>query len=300
MNWGQLRFQIRQTFPDASLDLIEEWINTRYEQVLAATDWIGLRAHSILQTTAAHLSGADTVMLTVGLASVQVTGATWTEAAIWKRFYRKGDSTVYTVAAVGSGYLTLDRPYEGNGSMTAGTVLSAQGYVLMQNIYALPDDCRNVVAIMNPETFLPLQSISKRDLDAITGTRATTGSPARFSIYDDTADGIHQVELYPPPQYERGLEVEYMRAAPGFDGTNLEDSPMPFISSAVMLHGVRADAAVAFGNDGKVAFHEAKFQEELGRLLRVEHQHRREQTGFSVDARYTRHRGRRAGSILHF
>jgi hypothetical protein len=294
MTWGQLRLQLQTSAPGISLDLLDEWLNTRYEQVLEATDWMGLKAHATIQTQAAYQSATDTVTLTVGSAAVTGVGTAWTGAITGQRFYRPGDTAIYTAAQVSGTSLTLDRPYEGNGSNAAGTVYAGSAYVLMQNVYQLPSDCRSVVTVLNPVNDLPMQAMTKDGLDASAGPRTLVNDPQCYAAYDDSPETsppvLHQIEFYPPPLRARGCPMEYLRAALGFDGGNTSGSPLPFVSNSVLLAGVRADIQLHLKDFNAAKGYEAMYQEELARLLRVEHQQRRTKTALKMAPRFTRHR----------
>jgi hypothetical protein len=303
MTWAQLRFQLLQTAPGLPLDLFDAWLNGRYEQVLEATDWTGLKAHATIATQAAYQSSTDTATLTAGNAGVAGVGTAWTPGLVGQQFYRPGDSATYAVTAVGGATaLTLDRPYEGNGVDAAGTVYAGASYVFMQNVYALPADCSSVIEILDPATGFPLTPFSKSELDASAGPRTLVNDPASYAVYDDSPETnppvLHQVELFPPPLHARGMALAYRRAAAGFDGTDTYASPLPWVSTSVMLYGARADLAVYQGKFVQAAAYEKKFQEELARLLLVEHAQRREKPKLRMAGRFTRHRLARAGRGL--
>jgi hypothetical protein len=302
MTWGQIRFQLLQSTPGLSLDLLDAWLNSRYEQVLESGDWTGIHARSILETTAAYQSATDSVTLTVGSTAVVGSGTAWTRAATQGfKFYRPGDTALYTVTAwTDATHFTLDRPYEGNGVDATGTVYAGAEYVLMQNVYALPPDCRSVERILDPVTGYRLAQLTPGELDAAAGTRTLIDDPQSFAAIEDQPESIgyspqHQVELYPPPRLARGFTVEYVRAPYGFDGTNQTASPLPFVSQSVLLFGVRADIATHLGKLPQAAAYEAKFQEELLRLLRIEHTQRRAKPTLHMADRFTRHRMARSG-----
>jgi len=299
MTWGQLRLQLQTSAPAISLDLLDEWLNTRYTAVLEATDWIGLKAHAMVQTLAAYQSGADSITATVGSNAVTGLGTAWTNAITGLKFYIPGETVIYTATWVSGTSLTLDRPFEGiNGTDPAGTVYAAQAYVFMQNVYPLPADCRSIVTVLDPFTDLPMQPFTKDGMDASAGNRATIGYPKAWAEYDDSPEVsppvLHQIELYPPPVDARGFPLEYLRAAFSFDGTNTASSPLPFVSGAVLLHGVRADIALHMELYTKATGYEAQYERELQRLLLVEHAQRRTKTAMKMAARFTRHRLARA------
>jgi hypothetical protein len=304
--WGQLRFLLQNGAPGVSVDLIDGYLNSRYEQVLGAHDWMGLNAPATLQTTAAYLSAnnSDSVNLTVGSNAVVGVGTTWTSTITGLKFFRPGDTAIYTVTYITGTSATLDRAYEGVGWETPGTAYAAADYVLMQNVYALPADCSAAVTILDPVTLSPLNSFSKAQLDECAGTRAMVGQPASYAVCDDTPEAappvLHQVELYPPPLTARGYPLEYDRAAFGWDGQSTGNSPLPFVTDTVMLEGVRADIAAHLAAAAQGAavgamltlakLHEAKFQEEVRRLIGKELKQRKKKVPMQMAGRFTRHR----------
>ena len=294
MTWGQLRFQLQASALGVSLDLIDEWLNTRYEQVLEATDWQGLRYHATLQTQAAYQSTTDTVTLTTGSNAVTGSGTTWTSAITGKKFYRPGDSVTYTATYVSATSLTLDRVYEGNGTEATGTVYSARSYVFMQNVYSLPSDVRSIVSILDPVTGRPLDEMSKDELDASAGPRTLVADPKAYAPIEDSAETsppvIKQLEFYPPPLHARGFPLQYLHTATAFDGGNTSGSPLPFVSNTVLLAGVRADIATHLEQAAKSVKYESEFTRELNRLLMVEMGQRRKKTPIRMAERFTRHR----------
>lgn len=303
MTWGQLRLQLQTSAPEIPLDLLDEWLNTRYAAVLDATDWIGRKAHAMIQTQAAYQSGTDTVTATVGSNAITSLGTTWTIAITGQKFYIPGDTAVYTATYVSGTSLTIDRPYEGNGSDAPGTVYAKASYVFMQNVYTLPADSDSVVTVLDPITGEPLQSFTKDGLDASVGARTLVGYPQSWAEYDDSPESsppvLHQIELYPPPLYARGFPLEYLRNANAFDGISTSLSPLPFISSNVLLYGCRADIQLHLENYKKAEGYELQFEGELARLLRVEHQQRRVKTSVKMASRFTRHRMARAARGLN-
>jgi hypothetical protein len=241
-------------------------------------------------------------MLTVGSAGVTGQGTAWTSAITGLKFYRPGDTVIYTVAYVGAAALTLDRPYEGPGTDSAGTVYAGAAYVLMQNVYALPSDVATITSVLDPISGLPLERLSKDELDASAGVRTLVQDPSIFAAYDDTGESnppvLHQIEFYPPPLRSRGFPLEYIHAAAAFDGATTGASPLPFVSQTVLLYGCRADIAAHLKDYDGAKLYETKFQEELARMLRVEHQQRRKKPVLQMASRFTRHRMQRAGRGL--
>ena len=297
MTFGQIRLNLLTTNPGIPLDLLDEWIDSRYFSVLQATDWIGLKGHTTLETTAAYQSGADTVTATVGQTAIAGLGTAWAAGQTGLIFYIPGDVAVYTITFVSPTQITLDRPYEGRGGAPVGEVYAASPYVIVQDIYPMPTDCGSVVTILNPGGY-PLQPFTKDALDRSAGTRARLGYPGAWAEYDDSPPTappvVHRIQLSPPPVHAVGFSVEYLRVAQGFDGRTLTASPLPWVTPTVILAGVRADIAMFEEKLPRAMGYEAQFGRELARMLLVEHSQRRVKAAMSMAGRFTRHRMERA------
>jgi hypothetical protein len=294
MTWGQIRLLCQKSAPEVDLDLIDGWLNTRYEKVLQATDWTGIGAHATIQTTAAYQSGADSATFTVGSTAVIGSLTAWTAAISGQKIYRPGDTVTYTATYFSATALTLDRPYEGIDPDAPGTLYAAAAYVFFQDIYPLPGDCSSVIEILNPQTGFPLDQMSKFEMDACVGERTLVDTPEIFAVCDDSPETappvIHQVQFYPPPLFGRGFKIHYRRAALGFDGGDTSASPLPFLGSLVLIAGVRADIFKHLGKLQQGLAYEAEFKDALADLVRAEHQQRKKKPVMKMAPRFTRHR----------
>jgi hypothetical protein len=298
--WGQLRFNILQSSPGISITLVDEWLNSRYEQVLQATDWTGLHAETTLQTVAAIESDTDTVDLTVGSNAVAGLGTAFTSNMVGRRFYRPGDNPVYTIAACSiPTAITLDRPYEGRANDPPGVVYEQSPYVVMQHVYPLPEDCRAIERLYDATYQYPMEHMTAGELAESGGPVTHLGDPKIYAEVEDTPEVIgqttlHQVQLSPAPRYARGHVLEYLRDPFLFNGLNLRQSPLPFVSTAALMYGVRADIALYQGKIQLASAYESKFKTELTALLQVEHSQRRTPATIRMAPRFTRHRMERA------
>lgn len=209
------------------------------------------------------------------------------------------------VTAISTISFTLDRPYEGNGVDPVGTGYLQSPYVYMQHIYVLPADVRTVMTCLDPVTGFPLKPFSKDNLDSSVGPRTLVQDPQSYAIYDDTNELTppvqHQIEFFPPPLYARGIVIEYLHAAAGWDGSTTSASPMPWVSDEVLIEGCRADIARYLAGQTENAQraqiyilqakdYEAQFDANLHRLLMVEHSQRRTRVPLQMAPRFTRHR----------
>jgi hypothetical protein len=311
MTWGQIRLQLQTSAPGVSLDLLDEFLNARYEQVLEATNWKGLKYRTTIETVAAYQSTTDTVTFTVGSTAVTGSGTTWTSLKLAnQQIYRPGDAVVYTPTYVSGTSLTLDRPYEGTGIDAAGTVYAGAAYVFMQDIYPLPSDVRSIVpdGVGDPTTGFLQGYLSIAEMEASCGPRTLVETPTSYAMYDDSPEAsppvVHQIRFYPPPLNARGIPVEYVHLATVFDGSSTGGSPLPFVSNTVLLEGCRADIQLYLASQAEGAAvgahataakgYELKFERELARLLLVEHAQRRKIVAMKMADRFTRHRLERA------
>ncbi|GEM_PF-2899540 len=310
MTWGQLRFNLQTGAPGVSPDLLDGYLNERYEQLLEACKWKGIDYRTTVQTIAAYQSVADKVTLTVGSINVTGVGTTWTQPATnGMTFYVPGDTVVYTFTWLTSTSGTLDRPYEGNGIDPAGTSYPNRSYVFMQDVYALPADVGTIIEVINPVTGFTMPRMTDEELNRSSGTRTLVQDPVTWAPYDDTNENItatvsHQIRFYPPPLNARGIVVKYGHVVNGFDGSNTNASPLPFISNSALLSGCRASIETylaskttgaemaAHLNAAKVYL--AEWNVEFNRLLLLEFSQRRKKTPMKMASRFTRHRVDRA------
>ena len=300
MTWGQLRMQLQVSAPGAELDLLDEFLNATYEEILSATDWGQfLDQHYTIETQAAYLSTTDHVTLTVGQAGVVGVGTSWTSALVGSWFYRPGDNAIYLVSAVVSTTsLTLDRVYEGVSNNAAGTIYSGASYVTMQHIYKLPGDVGAIVSIIDPVTGYPLNPLSRKQMDDSAGPRTLVGDPKSFCPYESSPESLgavfHQVEFYPPPKFAKGFSMEYVHAATGFDGATTSNSPLPFVTTTLLLNGARAKINAHLEKSQKALFYATQFENELNKLMLKVHREKPPAT-LQMANRFTRHRLVRAG-----
>jgi hypothetical protein len=290
------------------MDLCEEWLNGRYLAVLESSEWSALRARFTLQTTAAYQSAStnpvtDTVTLTVGSTAVTGSGTNWPSTYTGMRFYRQGDTAIYTATILTATTLTLDRPYEGHGIDAAGVVYAGSSYVFMRNVYALPADCRAVLEVMDADTGYPLVPHTPAELDLSAGPRTIIDYPKSWAVVEDTPQTqppaaptavVHQIELYPPPRLARGYSCAYTRDPNLFNGINLNTGPLPFVTQSVLLYGARADLALWQGKLPQAAAYEASFNRELKQLQLVDASQRKQDGTLRMSSRFTRHRMERA------
>lgn len=301
--WGQIRLLLQQSFPGVSLDTIDEKINSRYALILSLLDWKGLEKSGTIETVAAIDTG--TVTLTNGSEAVSGAGTNWTSAITGMQLELPDRPELYTVTFVDATALVLDRPFEGPTSPSGGG-----GYTLLQSIYALPKDCRNLRVITNPVTGRELIQKSELGFAEQIGFPRMEGVAEMYIPQPDLIDPntgfvlAQQIRLYPLPRLARGYPIVYEQMAPGFDGANTSLGPLQFVSDAALLAGCKADLELEkeTPNMAKVQGYEAGFQKQFTGMLHVEND-KRPSVPLRMHPAYTRHRAVRllrnyGGSIL--
>ena len=289
-SFGQIRLLLQQFAPGVSLDTIDQAINARYGLMLSLMEWKGLEASGVLETTAAICTG--TVTATQGSNTVAGVATGWTNAITGMQLLADGTSPLYTVTFVGPTSLTLDRAFEG-ASIAAG------GYTLLQSVYPLPSDCRNLRVITSPVTGLELTPMTELEFAQLVGFGDLRGVAAtKYIPQPDLRDPVTQavlsqrIKLYPLPTRALGYPIVYEQTATGFDGTNTSAGPLPFVSDAALLAGCRADLATEAGNLNAAGAYEAQFQKHFIGMIHVENR-KREPCAPRLDPTYTEHRTRR-------
>jgi hypothetical protein len=259
--WGQLRFEISKFAAGIDLQLVNEWLNSAYREVLDHHSWKGLEKDAVLLTVAPYTTGSVTV--TAGSTAVTGASTVWTDAMTGRRFRKAGDSSVYTFTRLTATTGTLDRAYEGDTA--AGAAYSIE----LQSRAAFGRMAPSLTYYGEPAFYIPVADSDELDPPV-----------------------LHEVELYPVPNQAAGYPYTYQKATVQFDGTNTSDYPLPWVSEDAIMAGAKArvlrhqkdyvgsqtEAAIALG------FRQQMFTQEKRR------------TGperIVMAERYTRHRRRR-------
>ncbi len=214
MTYGTLKLRLTKAFPGISLDLIEGWINDRYEEILGELPWSRLNVQAVLETTAPYITG--TVSVTLGSNAVVGTGTTWTSAMSGRAFRvpgagltgdgdsDDGGAPPYTFTYVSATTATLDRTFEGPSAATAA-------YSISQSIYPMPAACRMLEANAFSSFFGRMERLDRSQLNQTDPQRTATGTPqAWVSTMDDSSVPPNmQVELWPTPDRAIGIPFTY-------------------------------------------------------------------------------------------
>jgi len=286
-NWGQIAFELTkfaQANGVADLDLIEGWINSAYNEVLEARDWQGLTANGLITTAAKYDTG--TAAVTAGSAAVVGTTTVWTSDMDGRQFRVAGRNEMYTLTFVDATHLTLDRAYE-------GTDEAAAGYAIFQNVYRLPTDVKYLEPPRNVQSQIPLTKLSRTQLDSADPSRVLFGPPRYYCLDADSDEAtppvVHQVELYPIPDATETLPYQYIRATAGYDGTNRDTGPLPFVSDDAILSGAKVRALKHVKDYGGAAL-EKQEQQELLRNMHTTETYRTGGQRIQIAERFVRHR----------
>jgi hypothetical protein len=202
MTYGQLKKRLVAAFPGISLDLIEGWINDRYAEILGELPWTRLNLQANLQTIAPYSTG--TVAVTLGSAAVTLTAGVFTAAMTTRAFRAAGRDEFYRFTYVSATTGTLDRVYEGPAA-TAAT------YVIFQNVYVLPSDCRLLEDDAFSTSWGTLTRMAHGQLNDADPTRAVTGKPQIWASYmdDSSTPPLMRIELVPYPDLAIGIPFTY-------------------------------------------------------------------------------------------
>lgn len=284
-SWGTLRLLLQQDFPAVSHDKLDAQINARYSMIVGLQDWKGLEKSARIETVAAIRTG--TLTTTQGSTAVVGQSTSWPSTITGMQLLVNGSSKLYTATYVDGSALTLDRPFE-DDSVTAG------GYTLLQSIYVLPDDCRQLRVISNPWTGNALDEMTEIEFRQKVGLPTLQGTADYFIPQPDTIDTgngqtVQAIRLYPLPTLAQGYPILYEQAAPGFDGVSTNAGPLAFVSDFAILEGARASLHT---DTAQVAKHEALYQKHLQTMIHQDNE-RRSSHEVRMDQAYTRHRDAR-------
>jgi hypothetical protein len=288
--WGQIRFELAKFRPGFDTQLITQFINASYAELLDYHNWKGLEADAVIQTVAPYTTG--TVNLTNGSTAVSGVGTVFTASMTGMFFRNDSDNAYYTFTFVDATDFTLDRPYEGT-STTAG---QGAAFHVFQNIYALPAGVKYIQLMTNLHLPMEMTVKTKHELHEMSPNLSIYGEPEFYAPECDTPEDappvLHAVEIYPIPNVFEGLPYTYQKAAVAFDGTNTSSYPMPWVS----------DDAIAAGAKARMLNHEQSYAGEAAQLNRFKTLRDRmmavevERNGpirMKMAPRFTRHRVRR-------
>jgi len=281
--YGELRARLAQMAPGIPLDLLDGWIQDRYQSILDRLNWQRLEVRQTLQTVAEFNTG--TVDATNAATALTGTGTGWT-AGLSNRLIRIAERPeYYNFTYVGATSATLERGYE--GETAAGL-----SYRINQSVYGFSADTRYVEAVVSFETGLPLLKSSPAELNRLDGARQVYGTPSRWAPFMDTFTDppAPQIELWPVSVTAEGFLVELVTevAALGATGVSL----LPWVRPAALVEGVMADIRRHEKDHNSAREHEAAHNARVIEMAAVE-AHRQGPVAFRQPDCYTAHRRKR-------
>jgi len=259
--YGEIRFRLIKLLPLVDLDIIEGWINDRYQQILDRVDWRRKLVVSTFQTASEHSDG--TISATAKNAAVTGSGTNWTSEMDGRMIRIAEGNEFYGFTYSSPTDATLDRGFEGS----TGSGLS---YRINQNVIKMPLDVRLVQSVESFETGARLQRLSLVELNALDPKRSKYGSPTYWCPYMDahTDPPVVQIELYPVPTEVKGFRVEVIaeQDIPSGSSTTI----LPWVRPAALIAGVQADAAALAGNLAGASYYEAIFEKHVSEMGNIE------------------------------
>lgn len=166
-----------------------------------------------------------------------------------------------------------------------------------QAVYALPADCKILEGIRSPQTGRPLDRVSRERLNEMDAARAATGHPTHYAPYmeDESDPPRMQVELWPTPDAEVDLPLEYIEEAPSLSATSV--TMLPWVRPAALIAGVSADACLHLAKEQPgmlvlVDRYERRFESAVADMERTACLEQPSEQIRMAD-RFTRHRARR-------
>lgn len=242
MTWGDIALQLLTFAPSGTpMHVIHGYMKIAYDAILSHRRWRRLDTEGLLFVKGPFMGG--TVAVTGGLATVTLTGATWTSALDQFKFRTDGSTEWYRFTWLTATTGELDRAYEGE---TAAAI----GYRLFQNEYELPDDWRSVKSITNPRLGVPLSRKSHEWMMANDPQENRFGSPVYFNHAASTTDPAKQrIRFFPTPDADLTLPHTYRTIVEGFDESDMKTSPLPWISAGAIIAHAKAAIALELKKD---------------------------------------------------
>ncbi len=263
MTFGQLRFALSKFAPGVDPDLLDQWINARYEALWNFHHWLGRERDATLITVAPYSTG--TVDLVNGSTSVAGSATTFTAGMTGRRIRIGGRSEWYTFTYVSAVSGTLDRPFEGDTD-------TGLAFEIFQNVYDLAADLEHLLPIRATHRPGQLSLWTQERLDGEAPSRPARGTPEIYAYAPTGAnqDGttLYRVELYPVPDAARGLPYKYRQRFARLTDTS---TVLPdWISTACLMAGVQSDICGAAKDYTGKATYQADHDRERASMLREE------------------------------
>lgn len=289
MTFGEIRFQLSKRCPGTDPDLIDGFVNSAYQSIMARTSWKGLEADAWIQTVAPYETG--TIALVAGALPFTGAGTTFTAAMNQRGVYIPGRQETYRSNFIDATHGALDRPFEGGSSATAG-------YKLYQDIYELPDDFARPFMAKNERVSRELQHWDRKDVERLLVAHHVFAEPQIYSLVTpgpfpelnaDFENDRKRARLYPIPLYAAGYPYTYIRSVPVLAEGDTEVEILPWVSTKALLDLARGEVEADKKNYTGAAFYRAEAEPEISKMLLADAKLRGPQQ-IRMAQQYTRHR----------
>ena len=233
-NFRQQIGEVLQWNPEANALMVKSWLNNAYRQILDKRLWYGLMVRGQIQVPNVYTTGTAT--FTLGSATVQGYGTSWTTDMIGRQI-RSGFSTgFYNIAAVDASNqkITLDLPW-GNPTVTQA------GYTIMQVWVTLGYNIKMVLWAVNQRQGYPLAvNVPQKYVNARDTWRTTTGWTRWLVNMPPSAKGEPMYELWPAPTFQQAFPFcAYTQTRDMEEDT---DYPAAFVRSDILVKEAVKDA----------------------------------------------------------
>ena len=281
MTYGEIKLQLSKLLPGIDPELVEGWIQGRYQRILDTIPWKRQEGESVLQAPASYAIGTLTVTQGSNVVTSDGTTPTVFTAAMNGLMIRiAAQAEYYQFTYVSPTVGNLDRGYEGPDA-TAAT------YRIDQAIYLLPTNCR-IVRQVRPfhNDWKPLELVSPAELNRIRPSRNYYGTP-RYACptWDNSSDPPQmQLELYPVPDVPDTSStllswgVDYIFEEAELDRNGSGVTLKPFARPAAIFAGVQSDAMRPrpgwAGDLGAAQVYEADYDKLIEQSLMINAQQR--------------------------
>jgi hypothetical protein len=279
--FGQLRLRLTKAAPGLDPDLLDGFLNDRYQEVLQHLPWSGLVASGVLATVAAYDTGTVTVYQ--GSASVAGTGTSWSADHTGRRIRIGTDAEFYTFTYTSGTSGSLDRPYEGDSDAVDSS------YRIFQNVYPLPADLDILTSVRRLDGVY-MERISSEALEIVAPGRQSYGEPTMFApaAPDPNAPNVPRVELYPIPIAGHAYQINYGRSVATISSQDTSAELLMVVRDNTIYAGVRADIQAHLKDYAGSQVYEARFNKLLADA-RSSESARRPASRMKIADRYTRH-----------
>lgn len=216
MNWGRIRFDLVKETGVSDLELLSTWMNDAYVDILDARSWRGLDLDFDVVTKAPYEAGS--VTLTQGSASIVGVGTVWTADMDGRQIYLAADPEPYRFNYLSATSASLDRPWPDETWTDAS-------YQIVLAFYPVPENIKLVQWRRPKMGWGEVYDVPR----GASATVAQVGRPRFWDPVDFADSGQRFIRLTPAPDDSYVLTFVGQQRPIGFDGSNVEDSPLPWI-----------------------------------------------------------------------